>query len=112
MVIECELKQNIYGLIYEKSFLARNNLRVTGRVILNREKSPEDKRSGAIQTINVTMLNRRSEHHFYRHALAVGADRLDRAAVGFGDCQSDREADTGAAGLRVSGAVGAVEAVE
>ena len=58
------------------------------------------------------MLNRRSDHDFYRHALAVGADRLDRAAVGFGDCQSDREADTGAAGLRVPGAVGAVETVE
>ena len=63
----------------------------------NREKCPKDKCSGAIQTINVTMLNRRSDHDFYRHALAVGADRLYRAAVGFGDCQSDREADTGTA---------------
>ena len=39
-------------------------------------------------------------------------DGLDRAAVGFGNSLSDGEADTCAAGLRASGAVGTVEAVE
>ena len=58
------------------------------------------------------MLNHCSDHYFYRHALAVGADCLDRATMGFGDCPGDRESDTGAAGLRVPGAVRAVETVE
>ena len=104
MVKERELKHDIYGLIYDFEFLVRSSCSMS-------YKSPKAKRSGALQIINVTMLNR-SDRDLYRHAFAVGADGLDRAAVGFGNGLGDGEADTGAAGLRASGAVGTVEAVE